>query len=154
VIATGVFLGAGTIFQHLSANRDVKVSSTVAPAVPSVARVAESTPVEPSFQPHPFAKFVEVTGLRVVMEPNRNPQVQYIVVNHASSQLTGMAIHVAVRSTKKPAGAPPLFTVSAVVPSLGPHESKEIRTDLDSDLRSGLPGWEFLRTDVQIGVQN
>jgi hypothetical protein len=91
----------------------------------------------------------------VVPDLNHRSQVQYIVVNHSASQLTGMTIRIAVRSSTDPVGASPLFTVSTVVPSLGPHQSKEIRTDLDSELRSSaIPDWEYLRTDVQIGTQN
>jgi len=107
------------------------------------------------FEQHPFARFVEVTGLRVVADLSHRSQVQYIVVNHSSEQLSGMLVRIAVRSSADPAGAKPLFTVSAVIPSLGPHQSKEIRTDLDSQLRSSaIPDWEYLRTDVQVGTQN
>lgn len=151
VVATSLFLGAGTLLQRLSANREAKQ-----PTVAQVARPpADTRPSAPTFEPHPFARFVEVTGLRVVADLDHRSQVQYIVVNHSSSELTGMAIHIVVRSSKDPADAAPLFTVSAIVPSLGPHQSKEIRTDLDSDLRaSALPEWEYLRTDVQVGTQN
>jgi hypothetical protein len=66
-----------------------------------------------------------------------------------------MTIQIAVRSSVEPASSKPLFTVSAVVPSLGPHQSKEIRTDLDSELRnSAIPDWEYLRTEVHVGTQN
>ena len=150
LIATALFLGAGTLMQRFSADRDVK--SMVATPTHSAAEVRTAAP---AFEPHPFARFVEVTGLRVVADANHRSQVQYIVVNHSSAELTGMAIKIAVRSSKDPAGTPPLFTVSAIVPSLAPHQSKEIRTDLDSELRaSAIPDWEYLRTDVQVGSAN
>ena len=126
-----------------------------AAVAPSPNQVAASVPTAPAFEQHPFARFVEVTGLRVVADLNHRSQVQYIVVNHSSEQLSGMLIRIAVRSSADPAGSAPLFTVSAVVPSLGPHQSKEIRTDLDSQLRaSAIPDWEYLHTDVQVGTQN
>jgi len=148
-VATALFLGARPVIQRFTA--DHEVASTVT----TVTHSADPSTTVAAFEPHPFARFVEVTGLRVVADENHRSQVQYIVVNHSSAELTGMAIKIAVRSSKDPAGGPPLFTVSAIVPSLAPHQSKEIRTDLDSELRaSAIPDWEYLRTDVQVGSAN
>jgi hypothetical protein len=150
VIATSLFLVAAIVLQFLAANREAKAA-----VAPSPSQAAASVPAAPAFEQHPFARFVEVTGVRVVADLSHRSQVQYIVVNHSSEQLSGMLIRIAVRSSADPAGAKPLFTVSAVIPSLGPHQSKEIRTDLDSQLRSSaIPDWEYLRTDVQVGTQN
>jgi hypothetical protein len=150
VIATSLFLVIAVMLQYLETNRQARAAVAPAPS-----QAAAAVPSAPAFEQHPFARFVEVTGLRVVADLNHRSQVQYIVVNHSASQLTGMTIRIAVRSSLDRAGASPLFTVSAVVPSLGPHQSKEIRTDLDSELRSSaIPDWEYLRTDVQIGTQN
>ncbi len=150
VIATSLFLVVAVMLQYLGANREARAAAAPAPS-----QVAAAVPAAPTFEQHPFARFIEVTGLRVVADLNHRSQVQYIVVNHSASQLTGMTIRIAVRSSADPVGAPPLFTVSAVVPSLGPHQSKEIRTDLDSQLRSSaIPDGEYLKTDVQVGTQN
>jgi hypothetical protein len=149
-IATGLFLVVAVMLQHLHGTREAKAAVT-----PTPSQVVASAPVAPVFEQHPFARFVEVTGLRVVADLNHRSQVQYIVVNHSATQLSGMSIRIAVRSSVDPAGSAPLFTVSTVIPSLGPHQSKEIRTDLDSQLRtSSIPDWEYLRTDVHIGTQN
>lgn len=149
VIATTLFLGAGALLQRLAANRDARQAAATPP---STSQPAASTPAAPAFEQHPMARFVEVTGLRVVTDPDHRAQVQYIVVNHAGVELSGMVIRVAVRSSQDPSSAAPLFSVSAVIPSLGPHQSKEIRTDLDSRLQpSNIPDWQHLRTDVQVG---
>jgi hypothetical protein len=150
VIATSLFLVVAVMMQYLVTKREAKAA-----VAPTPNQVVASAPATPAFEQHPFARFVEVTGLRVVADLNHRSQVQYIVVNHSASQISDMTIRIAVRSSTDPAGAAPLFTVSAVVPSLGPHQSKEIRTDLDSQLRSSaIPDWEYLRTDVQVGTQN
>jgi hypothetical protein len=150
VIATSLFLVVAVMLQYLQTNREARAA-----AAPVPTQTTAVVPPAPTFEQHPFARFIEVTGLRVVPDLNHRSQVQYIVVNHSASQLTGMTIRIAVRSSTDPVGASPLFTVSTVVPSLGPHQSKEIRTDLDSELRSSaIPDWEYLRTDVQIGTQN
>jgi hypothetical protein len=47
-----------------------------------------------------------------------------------------------------------LFQVSAVVPSLGPNESKEIRTDIDGQLQhKSIPDWQYLKTEVHVTGQ-
>jgi hypothetical protein len=150
VIATSLFLAIGVGLQYLTTNRAAKAA-----VVPTPAPAAASAPAAPAFEQHPFARFIEVAGLRVVADTNHRSQVQYIVVNHSATPLSGMTIQIAVRSSVDPASSKPLFTVSTVVPSLGPHQSKEIRTDLDSELRnSAIPDWEYLRTEVHVGTQN
>jgi hypothetical protein len=96
---------------------------------------------------------VEVAGIRIVTGPNKRPQLQYIVVNHSASELTGLNIRIAVRSVEDLAG-PPLFSISSVVASLGPNQSKEMRTELDSSAKpSTIPDWQSLRTEVLIARQ-
>jgi len=149
VVATTLFLSAGRFLQYLANNKSPNAAAGQAQqsAQPAAA------PAEPAVAAHPFAKFVEVTGLRVVSDPNRKSQVQYLVVNHSPSHISGVALKITV-TPSEPSGAAPLFTVSSIVPSLGPYQSKEIRTDLDADLRSSsIPDWQYLRTEVQVGTQ-
>ena len=151
ILATSFFVLAGNAVQRYFVNHEAKAASVVQAS----SHAEAASPLAPSYGQHPFARFVEVTGLRVVADPNHHSQVQYIVVNHSASQLSGMSLRITVRSTTQAAGSAPLFTVSAMVPSLGPHQSKEIRTDLDSQLHaSAIPDWEYLKTDVQVGTQN
>ena len=91
--------------------------------------------------------------MRVVTVPNKRPQLQYIVVNHSAGDLTGLNIHIAVHSADSPTGTP-LFTVSSVIPSLAPNQSKEIRTDLDAGIKAAsIPDWQSLRTEILIARQ-
>jgi hypothetical protein len=104
-------------------------------------------------QEHPAARSVEVAGVRIVTGPNKKPQLQYIVINHSASEITGLNIHIAVRSVDTLEG-PPLFTVSSPVAALGPNQSKEIRADLSPSVRpSAIPDWQSMRTEVLIGRQ-
>ena len=61
-----------------------------------------------------------------------------MVANGADIALTNRGGKTAVRAGGPGAGVNPLVMVSARVRMLGPHESKEIRTDLDSDLRADV----------------
>jgi hypothetical protein len=149
LVATGLFLGAGSLMQYL-ASRDAAVSSASQRPVQGTA----ATSVAAAVDPHPFARFVEVTGLRVSADLNRKSQMQYLVVNHSSARLSDVVLKIAVRSTADSSGAPPLFSLSVVVPSLAPYQSKEIKTDLDAGLRStAIPDWENLRADVQVSTK-
>jgi hypothetical protein len=140
-----VFVG-GSVFQNVNAGRDSK------PAPLSTDPAAQS-PASPEAVPsdaHPFGRYVEVTGVRVVADPQRRSQLQYLVVNHSNIQITGIALHINVRSAD-PSSKAPLIQVSAVIPSLGAYESKEIRTDLDTQMRSTeIPDWDHLKVDVQV----
>jgi hypothetical protein len=146
-----VTLGGRSLLQNWTSDRDSKpVSAAV--AQPQISQPAPE-PSVPIVQEHPAARSVEVAGVRIVTGPNKKPQLQYIVINHSASELTGLNVRIAVRSVDALAGAP-LFSISSVVASLGPNQSKEIRTDLDSSVKpSAIPDWQSLRTEVLIARQ-
>lgn len=146
VMAVIVILGTVAILQYLMQNRDSKASAASAP-METAKPVAARLPVAVE---HPAARSVEIAGVRVVTGPNKRPQLRYIVINHASTEVTGLNIRIAVRSVDALSG-PPLFSVSNVVNSLTPDESKEIRTDIDPSVSpSDIPDWQSLRTEVLI----
>lgn len=116
---------------------------------PSVGQAAANTTTATT----PFTKDVEVSGLRIGVDVLHRSQLQYVVVNHSGVQLSGLVLHIKVTSTA-PANKGVLFQVSAVVPSLGPNESKEIRTDIEGQLQSKpIPDWQYLKTEVQVSTQ-
>jgi len=151
LVATGLLLGAGRFVQYVSENQEAKA----APASSQhPAQASAGTLISAPGDPHPLARFVEVTGLRISADLNRKSQLQYLVVNHSSVRLADATLKIAVRSAADSSGAPPLFTLSVVVPGLGPYQSKELRTDLDAALRSAsIPDWENLRADVQVSTK-
>jgi hypothetical protein len=110
-----------------------------------------STPHFRVAEEHPAARSVEVAGIRILTPPRRKPQVQFVVINHSASEITGLDIHIAVSSADAASDAP-LFTVSSIVSSLGAEQSREIRVDVNSSLEpSDIPDWQRLRTQVLIG---
>jgi hypothetical protein len=147
VVATVVFLGIGSLLQYMSSSRDAKAEAAVTQrSDPSAA----ATPADP-----PTSKLVEVTGLRLVAPAsNQRPLLEYIVVNHTSTTLTGIGLRVTVRSGASGPGSAPLFSFFIAIGTLGPYQSKEYRTELDPSLRaSQLPEWQDLRADVRVGLQ-
>jgi hypothetical protein len=150
LLAVIVLLGVVSLFQYFSQERDTTAASAIAPR--PVAKAAP-TPHAPVVAEHPAARSVEVAGVRIVMGPNKKPQLQYIVINHSSNELTGLNIRIAVRSVDGLADAP-LFSVSSPVAVLGPNQSKEIRTDLNSSVpAAAIPDWQSLRTEVLVARQ-
>ncbi len=129
LLAIALFLGTGAALQYFNATRDAKAA--VLPAQTS--------------QP------LEVTGLRIVSASGHKQQIQYIVVNHSAAELSRTTVQFVVRSLETNAGTA-LFSVNAEIPSLGPYQSKEVRTDLDADLHSiAVPDWQYLRADILAG---
>ena len=144
-VITVMILGLASVMQNRSADR-----GSVSP--PSTAPVTVQPAPEPPIAPpdqHPLARFVEVTGLRVVADLQHRSQLEYIVVNHCGSELSGLVLQIAVRSSLQ--DGKPLFRVSAVVPSLAPYQAKELRTDVDTQLQSmAIPEWDDLKADVRV----
>jgi len=150
LVVVAVFLGGGSLYQYLTHDRDTKAVSAAAPAPSSKTSPALRARV---VEEHPAARSVEVAGVRVVSGPNKKPQLEYIVINHSSNELTGLNVRIAVRSVEALAEAP-LFSVSSNMASLGPNQSKEVRADLDPSVQpSAIPDWQSLRTEVLVARQ-
>ncbi len=97
LVATILILGAVSLLQYLTQDRDTKAATITAPPQAAAAKAAP-VPQAPVLQEHPAARSVEVAGVRIVVGPNKKPQLQYIVVNHSSAEITGLNIRIAVRS--------------------------------------------------------
>jgi hypothetical protein len=121
-----------------------------APAVAAPLSPGGASAMATSPEGWPFARYIEVTGIRVVADLNRHSRLHYIVVNHSAADLSDVALRIGVHAASDVSKT--LFRVTAVVPSLGPFASKEITVDLDAQIRaSEIPEWDLLRVDVQAG---
>ena len=148
-VVTVMVLGLASVMQNRPADRGAATPISTAPVATPPAEPAAAAPLLPQ---HPLARYVEVTGLRVVADLQHRSQLQYIVVNHSATAMSSLALEITVRSSvAQDSDKAPLFHVSAVVTSLGPYQSKEIRTDIDTQLQAKvLPEWENLKVDVQV----
>ena len=96
-------------------------------------------------------KYVEVVGLRLTEEPNKKPQVRFVVVNHSGAEIADLAANVNLwaRTAKSDEEAVGTFTFK--IGSLGPYETKEMSGALNTKLRVyELPDWQNLVPEVQI----
>jgi hypothetical protein len=151
LVITVIILGVVSAVQYFSQDRDTRAASVATPPVQTTKPAA--APRAPVVEEHPAARSVEVAGIRIINGPNKKPQLQFIVINHSAKEITGLNIRIAARSVDAPADTP-LFTVSSPVAVLGPNQSKEIRTEVNSSIQpSQIPDWQSLRAEVLIGRQ-
>lgn len=119
-------------------------------AVSKVATPASRAPVV-QLSSRPLAQYIEVTGFRILVDPHRQREIHYLVVNHSADQLSGMTIYVTLQSSNSRLGQPPLCRFSFRSPHLAPFESKEMASMIDTASPSAiLPGWEDLHAELQV----
>jgi len=138
----GTLLGAGfTSVMSLVRSADGKQ--------PSVTEAA--APVVPSVPASPVAQPLEVTGFRIQMDPGKKSAIEYLVVNHSASRVTGVTVNVMLYATDAKAGQPPLCKFQFAAPDLGPFQSKDMTSAIDPVTRPvALPDWQNLRAAVDI----
>jgi len=133
-----LLLVALTGFQYFRAQSDGTASSP-APA-------ASSTNAA---QNEALAKYLEISGLRLVKSWSGKQQVRFLIINHSPQDLSGVTAQVTVKSDGSP-----VLLIQAPIRSLGSNQSKEVRTDLDSDVPAYvLSDWQALRTEIRLTSQ-
>ncbi len=107
---------------------------------------AESTPI----QPHPYAKFLELSGVRIT-EEHEKPKVSVVVINHSGAELPPMEILVNLKAVTTKGEAEPEATFTLKVPSLPAYSSKDLAADMNTKKRAyELADWQFLKAEFQI----
>jgi len=139
----GTLLGAGF----------TSVMSFVRPTAegkqPAVAEAA--TPVVPSHSATPAPSPLEVTGFRIQMDPAKKSEIQYLVVNHTPLRVTGVNVNVTLYAADAKAGQPPLCSFQFAAPNLGPFQSKDMTSAIETTARTvSVPDWQDLRASVEI----
>jgi hypothetical protein len=109
----------------------------------------QSAPASGAAQADAVAKSLEISGLRLTKSWNGKQQVRFLIINHSTQDLSGVTAQVTVKSDDSP-----VLLIQAPIRSLASNQSKEIRTDLDSDVpASVLSDWQSLRTEIQLTGQ-
>jgi hypothetical protein len=143
-----LFFVTATLFQYFSGNRNA--TAAVTPASQGAHPPASAAPPV-TYSQGMLSSIVEVSGVRLVEGWNHKQQVAFLVVNHSGDMLSAISIRIDMRPADSAAASTTALTVNAVIRSLGAYQSREIRTDLKSDLPpSAFADWQSLRTDIQI----
>ena len=139
IAATLLLLLAGATVQYFGSQGDAKAAT--APASQAAAQSGGAPG-----QSDALAKSLEISGLRLVTRWNGKQQVRFLIINHAAQELSGVTLQVTVKSEGSP-----ILLIRAPIRSLGSNQSKEIRTDLDSDVpASALSDWQSLRPEIRL----
>lgn len=120
------------------------------PSAPAQApeKVASSAPV---VKRHPLSKHIEVTGIRITEDASQKAQVTFVVVNHSGADIADLGGTLTLKPRGAKPGHAPLASFQFKLPSIGPYESKELKTTVNSSMRAyELPDWQFLDIDLEI----
>jgi len=145
IVAVMVLLAVRVVFSFLPQK---PANASTAAAVAAAAPVSVSTPAVSNS----LSKAIEVTGFRIVVDPAKKSEIQYLVVNHTPARFSGVTVYVTLRAADARPGQPPLGRFSFAAPNLGPFQSKEMSSSIARmDRPESLPEWQDLRADIEIG---
>ena len=85
------------------------------------------------------------------MDPAKKSEIQYLVVNHTPSRIAGVTVNVTLYAANAKAGQQALCTFQFAAPNLGPYQSKDMTSAIETTARTvNVPDWQDLRASVEI----
>ncbi len=101
--------------------------------------------------PHPLAKHVEVTGVRISEDAKKNVNVKLLVVNHSLAEIPAMELSVELHAATATEEGKSLCSFTVKIPSLAPHSTAEVSTTAKTQLRAyEMPDWQFIKVVYDI----
>jgi hypothetical protein len=95
---------------------------------------------------NPYAKVLEVTGVRIVEDAKKRATAQFLVVNHSPADLPDLELEVVLTTTTAKAGDDPLAVMAVKTGAIPANGSKDVSAALNTKLRAyELPDWQFLK---------
>ena len=120
--------------------------SKAATATPGEGTKAEAT----GPQTHPYLKYLELAGIRIIEEGNK-AKLRFVVVNHSAADMTALELKGVLTTNEAKENDPPVGTFVAKVGSVGPYESKDVNAIVDTKMKPyELPDWQFLKVKFEI----
>ncbi len=117
---------------------------------PAPIATVESPAARPGAKTNPLQKYIEVSGVRFVLDAKKKTMAKFVIVNHSPADISGLAGNVTVwgRTQKSEEDAQGTFSFST---NLAPNESKELSVPLNTKRKFyELADWQNITTDVQI----
>jgi hypothetical protein len=100
---------------------------------------------------HPLAKYIELVGFRMSEQGPGKLKLTFGVVNHSEADVGDLDLKVKLTTSAAKPEDPPVAEFEAKVPSVGPHEIKDVVVTVPTKLRIyELPDWQFLRAQFEI----
>src|SRR5574340_67709 len=102
-------------------------------------------------KPHAMQKYIEITGVRFVQDPQKRTEARFLVVNHSPDDISGLAGNVTIWGRTQKSDEEPVGTFAFTLPSIGPWESREAKAVVVTKLRVyELPDWQNISADLQL----
>lgn len=138
VLGGGLFL----LYRYISSGRGgARTAGNAAPF---------ETPQAP-VSAHPFAKYLEVTGVRLLEGKDKKLMTRFVVVNHAPAELTGFRLRITLETSNAAPGDAVIAVVEASPGALPAYGVKDMEAPLVTPMRAyELPDWQFVRARVEI----
>jgi hypothetical protein len=96
-------------------------------------------------------KFIEVTGVRLIQDPNKKIQARFLLINHSGAEIGDLAANVTIWGRTSRSDEESIGTFGLKAPSLGPYEAKELSAPFNTKLKVyEMPDWQNVTADVQI----
>jgi len=100
---------------------------------------------------NPYAKYLEVTGVRIMEDTKQHAEAHFLVVNHSTADLPDLELQVAISTTTAKAGDDPLAVVTVKTGAIPANGSKDVSAPLKTKLRAyEMPDWQFLKASFSI----
>ena len=138
---------AGVVFAVVTLMSTNKGSAGSGPAPTSS---VESPAAKPGSKTSPVQKYIEISGVRFTTDPKKKTMIQFLLVNHSTAEINGLAGNVTVWGSTKKSEEDAQGSFSFTT-NLGPMESKELTVPFTTKLKIyELADWQNITTDVQI----
>jgi hypothetical protein len=137
VIGGGLFL----LYRYISSDRGARTAGKAAPF---------EAP-KPQASTHPFAKYMEVTGVRLLEGQDKKLKTRFVVVNHAPVEVRGFRLRITLEAANAAPGDAVIAVVEAAPGAIPAYGVKDMEAPLVTPLKVyELPDWQFVRARVEI----
>ena len=97
---------------------------------------------------HPYQKYLEVVGVRLMETESKKNMVRFTVVNHSAADLSGLELSIVLSPTT---GGEPVAVIDAKVGDVPAQGIKDMESPLNTKLKVyELPDWQFVKTSFVI----
>jgi hypothetical protein len=114
------------------------------PSAPAPAKAA----VPADTKAHPFKKYLEIAGVRMLESEGKKPLVRFTVINHSEADLSGLEMNVVLTPTT---GGEPVAVIDAKIGTVPAQGVKDVEYPLNTKLKIyELPDWQFVKATFEI----
>jgi hypothetical protein len=100
---------------------------------------------------HPFAKYLEVTGIRLLENREKKLVTRFVVVNHAPADLSRFRLRITLEAANAQPGDAVIAVVDAAPGTVPAYSIREMEAPVVTHLKVyELPDWQFLRARTEI----